>query len=579
MVENDKKIYADKVFINGKIYTLDKSEHIFESIAIKGNKILDVGFLKDIKKFIGYNTEIINLYGKMVLPSFSDTHMHIPGRFLIKNNDIYLYDEFSLEGYLKVVKSYINKYTKNNKIPSDENFIIYGSGWTKSAFDGIDSLIGPKKEYLDKINSEIGIVLYAYDGHCAWLNSKAFEILNITKDTVDPNIMKDENLELWGCIYEDSMILIPKKNYTKEQCIEAFESYQQEMYSYGITNVVSVSIGYASGFFDLDYFKYIIEENKLNMRISYVDYLEPDKYKFQIEKIIANRKKDIFNSQFFKVVGTKVFADGVVDYKTALLSEPYMKSYTDEKDNYGYLIWDLLNLVQAIVLSNKNNLQCHIHTIGDGAVKECLDAFEIAKNIIEDKLLLKKCRNLLIHLQLIRKRDIKRIKDLELLLSIQPYWHYKIPGLWEEVEYKNLGERAEYEYPLASLLNDVFLTASSDYPATITPNPLNAIQVGATRNLANTSLNSLEQIENIDDERYLLNKHERVDVIDLIKMFTKNGAFLTFKENEIGTLEKGKKADFIVLDKDITEIDLLDIKNTKVIMTYFEGNLVYKNKI
>ena len=432
---------------------------------------------------------------------------------------------------------------------------------------------------MDKVNSEVGIVLYAYDGHCAWLNSKAFEIMNITEDIEDSNIAKDENGELWGCIYEDSMILIPKKKYTKEQCIEAFEAYQEEMYSYGITNAVSIYIGYASGFFDLDAFKYIIEESKLNMRISYVDYLEPDKYKSQIEKIIENRKKEIFNSQFFKIVGTKVFADGVIDYKTAFLSEPYMKNYIGEKDNYGHLIWDVQTLAEAILLSNKNNLQCHIHTIGDGAVKESLDAFEIARNVIEDKTLLKKCRNLLIHLQLVRKKDIKRIRDLGLLLSVQPYWHYKIPGFWEDVEYKNLGERAEYEYPLASLLNDVFLTASSDYPATIIPNPLNAIQVGATRNLVNTSFNGLEPIEDIDDERYLLNKYERVDVIDLIKMFTKNGAFLTFKENEIGTLEKGKKADFIVLDKDITEINLLDIENTKVIMTYFEGSLVYKRNI
>ena len=128
MVKNNNKIYADKVFMNGKIYTLDKSEHIFDSIAIKGNEILAVGSLIDTKQLIGYNTEIINLDGKMMLPSFSDTHMHLPGRFLIKMNDIYLYDIFSLECYLEIVKDYINEYMDSNEAPKDKNLIVYGSG-------------------------------------------------------------------------------------------------------------------------------------------------------------------------------------------------------------------------------------------------------------------------------------------------------------------------------------------------------------------------------------------------------------------------------------------------------------------
>lgn len=573
-------IYADKVLTNAKIYTLDNCEHIFDSIAIKGNEILALENKEEIERFIGDETEVIDLEGKIILPSFSDTHMHPPGLYLNKMYDICLYDKNSLEEYLEVIEDYVCKYINYNDDLVNKNQFIYGMGWVKTSFYGIEKEKGPRKYYLDNITKDIGIVLYSYDGHCAWLNSKAFEMLGIDKYTTDSNIEKDENGELWGCIKEESLIQIPKKQYSKEQYIEAFEAYQQEMYSYGITNIVSLYVDYISGFFNLDAYKHIIEEDKLNIRISYVEYISPENYKSQINKIAYERENKLFNSPLFKIVGTKILLDGVIDYKTAYLTSLYEKQKGEEQDNYGHIIWTSEELTDAIIKSNENQLQCHIHCIGDGATKQTLDSIVQAKNKLKEKELINKCRNVLIHLQLVRKRDIKRIAKLGVLTAVQPFWYYKTPGFWEEIEYKNIGERAEYEYPLKSLLDaDVFLTASSDYPATPVPNPINAIQIGATRNIVDAKSYGLEPIKNIDDERYLLNKFERISVIDLINMFTKNGAYLTFRENEIGTLEKGKKADFIVLNQDILEIDLLDIEKTKVVMTYFNGKLVYKLNI
>lgn len=562
-------IYADIILTNAKIYTLDNFDNIFDSIAIKEDKILSIGNMVQLKVFIGKETQILDIEEKIIMPSFTDTHMHPPGLYLTKMYDIYLYDKNSLDGYLEIISNYV----KNN-VDMNKDSIIYGMGWVKSSFEGVERDKGPRKEYLDDVSNNIGIVLYSYDGHCAWVNSKVFEILNIDENTIDSNIEKDENGHLWGCVKEEFLTLIPKKQYSKDQYIKAFEVFQQEMHSYGITNIVALNVDYISGIFNLEAYKSIIEQEMLNIRISYVEYINPQNYKSQIENIVFERDNKLFKIPFFKIIGTKVLADGVIDYKTAFLTN----AYENENDNYGQLIWDSEKLIDAIIQSNENHLQCHIHCIGDGAIKYTLDAIEEVNNHLKEKDLAR-CRNVLIHLQLVREIDIKRIADLRILTAVQPFWNYKIPVFWEEIEYKNLGERAEYEYPLKSLLNkNVFLTGSSDYPATPIPDPIKAIQIGATRNILKSDLGRLNQIYDMDDRRYLLNKSEKLDVMDLIKMFTINGAYLTFREGEIGTLEKGKKADFIVLNQDILEISLLDIEKTKVVMTYIDGKLVYKRE-
>jgi hypothetical protein len=145
------------------------------------------------------------------------------------------------------------------------------------------------------------------------------------------------------------------------------------------------------------------------------------------------------------------------------------------------------------------------------------------------------------------------------------------------VDHQFLGSRAEEEYPLGTFFaNGVTVTSSSDYPATLVPNPLYAVDAGVTRNLDNGSFYGIEDIRHMDDEKYLLNKGERATVEQMVRSFTINGAFTMFMEQTIGSIEPGKLADFVVLDQNIFTINPIDIDKVQVVMTFFDGRLVYK---
>ena len=188
------------------------------------------------------------------------------------------------------------------------------------------------------------------------------------------------------------------------------------------------------------------------------------------------------------------------------------------------------------------------------ARRKVLDAIEKTY-----KLNNKNFRNTITHLQLVDKDDIKRFKNLNIIAAVQPYWHLKGPKWWEEVDYKLLGERAREEYPLNSFIKEnVIITSSSDHSVTPVPNPFYAIEAGVTRNLYNHNYFCVEDIKDMDDERYLLNKAERATVKDLVRSFTINGAYQIFREKEIGSIEVGKYADFIIIDRDIFNINPID---------------------
>ena len=221
------------------------------------------------------------------------------------------------------------------------------------------------------------------------------------------------------------------------------------------------------------------------------------------------RNEENDKSDYFKIIGGKIFIDGVIDNSTAYLTSPYIDASYENKINFGYNIWGKYKseLIYAIKVLNENKLQAHFHVIGDNAVKFVLDIIEKMPKYYRNM-----HRNVLTHLQIVRRRDLKRISKLKLIASLQTYWDVKEPNYFEESEYKRWGERAEYEYPLKSLYDEgVLISGASDYPITEI-NPILAIQIGATRNICNDEEYECEQITSIDDEKYLLNGNERLSV-------------------------------------------------------------------
>lgn len=557
---------ADMVLTNGVIYTADNRETICEAVAVKGNRILFTGSAAEVNCYIDEKTNVIDLQGKMVVPGFLDTHIHPPGFSLVDAYEVQLSHFCSLAEYCTAVQDFL--------LQNPNAKAIYGRGWSWGAFTGEELIKGPRKEYLDVITQEIPIVLRAADGHTLWVNSKALEANGINRETEVPRggvIEKDAMTgELWGTLKEAAMSLVALQEYTVEQYREALAAFQKKLHQFGITGMLCLgSLTFTAIFSAMEELQ---KAGKLQLRVRGAITVNPhDDLAMQFAAIEDIRKR--FDTDALQVIAAKFFTDGVVEGSTSYLLEPYTDKAGKGADFCGELLWDMDKLKQAFVLANQRGLQLHVHSTGDASTRSVLDALEYARAALGTG----DYRNTITHLQLVAPQDIPRMAELGVIASVQPYWHFKLPNWWDAVDYQFLGERAEQEFPLGSLWkNGITVTSSSDYPATLVPNPLYAIEIGVTRNIDNGDFYGLEDITDMDDETYLLNQRERATVGQMLQSFTTNGAYALFLEHSVGSLEAGKLADMVVLDQNLLTINPLDIDKTKVIMTFFDGKIVYE---
>ena len=254
----------------------------------------------------------------------------------------------------------------------------------------------------------------------------------------------------------------------------------------------------------------------------------------------------------------KIFTDGVIEAGTAALIDPYKGT-----NNFGVLNWNPDTLKEAVSLIEKEGFQIHFHSIGDRAIRVTLDALEHAKIINA----FKNTRHVISHAQLIHPNDVKRFKTLEVIACFQPLWAYP-DSYMKELTLPVLGPiRSRWNYPINSIVSTgARISAGSDWSVT-SLNPLYGIEVAVTR----------REPGNISSD--ILFEKESVKLKSILKAYTINGAFSLFKEDEIGSIKKGKIADVILLDKDLFKIPPHEIHQTKVTMTIFNGRIVYNDNI
>lgn len=568
---------ADKVFINGKIYSMDKWNTTYEAMAVKNGKITFLGTMKECELWVDQKTEVIELKGRVMLPAFSDSHVHAPGLAYDFLFNINLYEALSAEETLDSIKTFIDLH------PNLE--IYYGRGFNSSFFKGTESIKGPRKEHLDRICTEKPIILSDFGGNYLWMNSKAFEKYQITNATKAPEggmiELDEETGELWGVVREGARVLVPYQTFTKEQNYQAARWFQKVMNSYGYTSIFALrppgTVEPRTTLFDL--FKELEERGELTMCVQGArDMDQTADIDVQIKEM--KRLKSLYDSERIRFTTAKFFIDGVIESATGCLLEPYEEAADKGADYKGAVIWSHDKLSFAFQRCMEEGFQIYCHTIGDGATRKALDALETAfKNMGTKESSIRKYRNTFTHLQLVSGSDVNRMVRLNVIAGVQPYWHFKSPIMWWSVEHPLLGERAEHQYPLASFVKaGVVLVASSDYPVTPDPNPFYAIQAGTTRNIYHAESYHLEDIGDMDDPEYLLDKEERISVSDMIKAFTLNAAYARYRENEEGSLETGKTADFIIIDKNPFEIGLLELQSIKILETVFQGKTVYSLK-
>lgn len=545
-----KNKYADTV-ITGTIYTSEADNKMVSAVAIKNGVYQYVGDEEGVKEFIGDNTEVINLESGMAMPSFFEAHAHAELGGIGKLYQVELYDGKSMKDYEEIVSNFVAEHEGLK--------ILRGSGWG----NGYTPKNGPTKDVLDRISTEIPIVLTSQDYHSIWVNSKAMEIAGVDANTPDVEggvIERDPvTKEPTGTFREKAQDLILTKlpDYSVEEYKSGILAYQDEALSYGVTSIFNPLLNMNTDGKNL--FSALNELDKSgDLKLTYFSGFQVLAENDPISNlnVIADLKKQA-NGNKFKLTTVKLFADGVVEGKTAYMLE----DYTSDPGFRSVGLWEQDAMNEICLKAEELGLQIHIHSIGDAAARLSVNALDY----VQQQTGATNKRHAITHLQIVHKDDIKRMGELNIVAVANPYWFFKEDGYYYELEFPYLGERAEHEYPMKDLFDaGCVVSLASDYPVTVPPRPLDGIQIGATR----------MNLEGEPDS--LLGADQIVSVEQMMDSATINGAYQNFAEDTLGSIKVGKKADFIILDQNILEIAPTDITKTKVLKTYIDGKLVYQ---
>jgi hypothetical protein len=533
------------MIVHAKIYTADEKHPWAQSLAIRKGKIVAVGSELQVERMRGIGTNVIDAGGKLVLPGFTDCHIHVlHGGLSLKR--VNLDAAKNLEDILNSLRAYVEQH------PNDP--WILGRGWNYAMF-APETL--PNKKSLDELFPVIAVFLEGYDGHTYWANSKALELAGIAKSTPDPpngEIVRDPKTgEATGALKESAADLvrrvIPKP--TEVDQLRALRAALKWANQNGITRVHSAGGEFAH----LDLLQELRDENQLSVRFHVAYPLSPPELRPQdLDAIEAARKK--FHDEWIDVDSVKIYLDGVVESHTAAFLEPY----TDDPSRKGSLFWDPEKYKVAVAELDKKGLQLYTHAIGDYAVRTALDAYEFAqqKNHSKDH------RNRVEHIETVSAADIPRFGKLGVIASMQPLHSYPDADTLD-VWARNVGaDRASRAWAWKSIARyGGHYAFGSDWPV-VTLNPWEGIQTAVTRQTS----------DHKPPGGFV--PSQKLTVAQALEGYTIEAAYAGHLEKTEGSLEKGKVADVIMVDRNIFEIDPTTINRTKVVLTIVGGKIAYE---
>lgn len=539
----------DTILVNGKVYTVDNKRSIKEAIAIKNGIIADIGTNEEILSLKNDNTEIIDLKGKLILPGFNDSHMHLVnlGYTLSK---VSLYGVSSLDEIGKRIYEYIEE----NKLK--KGTWIMGNGWNQDYFQ--DEKRFPTRYDLDKISTEYPIVITRICGHVIVANSLALKLLNITKDTPQVEggyIDVDEYGEPLGIFREKAIYIVFNSlpSPSNEEIKRMIKKAVKELNKQGITSVGTDDFGALP---NRDYKQILkayfeLKDNKvLNVRVNEQCLLGT---KDEFTSFLEEGYNTSWGDENFRIGPLKILLDGSLGARTAALTKPY----NDQHDTIGILTMEEEELYDLVEFAHKNNTQLAIHAIGDRAIYVAMEGIERALK----KYTRNNHRHGIVHCQITDEVLLNKFKELELIAYIQPIF---LDYDWKIVRDRVGEELEKTSYNWKTLVNKrVNIACGSDAPVE-TFNVLYGIYEAVTR----MDLNGNPKGGWLPEQK--------LTVEEAVYGYTMGGAYSTFEENIKGSIEKGKLADLVVLSRDIFEIPKEEIKDVEVEMTIFNGKIVYE---
>jgi len=525
-----------KLFFGGPILTIKESQPKVKAIGIEGEKIVAVGSLNDVKNILKKDYDLINLNGLTLLPGFTDCHLH-PILYIL----YFLFPDLTNVSSLEELKSLLKESVKGK----NKTELLIGFNLSEEKFE---KPILPTRWDLDDPCPEHPVFILRYDSHIGIANSKALELVGISEDTVPPEggeFRKGMDGRLNGIITEKAINLIlskltfPEAREIENAATKAFNNLAQK----GLTSlqcILSYSIKGDVGAIELPLFKYL--QDKVLQNCYILVNVEKVRKLFRIKKSFFYGEK--VDSKF-KIGGLKLFLDGSFGAKTACMFEPF----SDAPDMCGFCVIEEEEIYEKMKHAHNEGLQIVVHAIGDKGNRVAMNLY---KRLLEE-FPRENHRHRIEHASMLTSDVLNDMRNYGIIASCQPPF-INSEYTWLE---KRLGkDRCNYTYPFKSIIDaGVKLISGSDCPIE-DPNPILGMHALVTRN------------NFIPDQC--------ISIEEAIKTYTINAAYAAFEEDVKGTIEVGKLADFVILDKNPMDVSKERIKEIQVMETIIRGKSVYR---
>ncbi len=536
-----------KLYFNGTIITVNENQPTVEAVLIENGKIIKVGSKDEVFELKDSETELVDLEGKTMLPGFIDSHSHITAvaqTLMIVN----LSEANSKEEFISMLKEYV----KNNS-PKAGEWVI-GFGYDNTKFENEEH---PTKFDLDTVTTEVPIFVSHASGHISTTNSKALEalgyvgtdyevpeggVVRTVEGSNEPNGVLEEN----ACLAPEKRKIIPAPSI--ETLLKCIKKAQEIYSSYGLTTAQDAGV-------DENLHQLLSLAAQKNELIMDVVGQAVQHVTLKLLKNEGTPKREYVNH--YKLLGGKTWLDGSPQGKTAWLTKPYYEVPEGESKDYcGYGTQEDKEVTDYFKSLIENNIQVNVHCNGDAAADQFIRCY---KKALEETGSQTDLRPVMVHAQTVREDQLDAMKKL----GIIPTFFLDHIWFWGDYHYDSVfgPERANRLSPAKSALRrNMNFTLHQDSPVKM-PN-----QILAIHNAVNRQTQSGR----------ILGEDQRLTVMEAIKALTLNAAYQYFEEETKGSIEEGKLADFVILDRNPLEVESSKIKEINVLETIKEGNTIYK---
>ena len=534
----------DLIVTNGDIVTMDPLTPRVAALAISAGRIAALGSAEEIASLAGPDTKVIDAGGRLVLPGFQDTHLHLQDSGFEYGKNANLDGCETVEALQAVLREWA--------AGTDAEW-VNGVGW----YSGIFTEHNLTRQVLDEVVADRPCYILASDGHNACMNTKACELLGIAKGITDPpggHFVLDADGVPTGLLYEDAIDWAKERMPapSDEDFADGVRFAQAHANSHGITGVLDASVNERHA----RVYRSLEAAGELSVRICATAKVLPEEDTAKaLARVEALRREN--DTEMYRIHSAKFFLDGVFENRTAVMID----DYSDEAGGNYPLMFDYEQVKELFTVFDAARFQIHVHAIGDGAVRAALDGMETARKANGAWPSLHQ----IAHIQAIHPDDIPRFHELGVVANIQTLWARNEPSVTDCAAPMMGPERTKYMYAFRSLIDAGAPYALSSDWGVSTLNPFKIMETAITRQPRKRKSNV---------EPFL--PEQRLTREQCVKGYTTHAAEAAWRARDTGSLSVGKYADVIILDRDIFDCDVYEIGDTQVLLTLLGGKEVHR---